>query len=226
MVTTLHGAASQLKNHLYYEYLKNENFVSLSFAERTYNPNLNYVGNVYNGIDFSKYTVTDGSGGYVVFSGRISEEKGIKDAIDFSEKSGIPLKIAGIIQDKEYYNSIVKPHLSQKIEYLGNLDYADYTQLLKRALALLFFIHYNDACPLSVLDALASGIPVIANNKGSLPELIYDEKMGAIVNSLDEAIDVVKNKQFNYMEIQNLARAKFDRTVMASQYLEIYKQLT
>src|SRR6266498_2556152 len=76
VVATLHGAAIEKKNALYYQFLKNKNFISISNAERNFMPDLNYIDTVYNGVDFNKYTFTERVGDYLLFNGRICHERG------------------------------------------------------------------------------------------------------------------------------------------------------
>ncbi|OGM58849.1 hypothetical protein A3A75_06315 [Candidatus Woesebacteria bacterium RIFCSPLOWO2_01_FULL_39_10] len=227
MVTTLHGAGCERKNKPYHEYLKEENYVSISYAEREFAPYLNYVENVYNGVDFNKYEISEGKGEYLLFSGRITKEKGIEDAIELSKRTGFPLKIAGIITDAEYYRKTVEPNLSPgKIEYLGNLAYTEYVPVLKKAAATLFLISWDEPFGLSIVDSLASGVPAIGYPRGAFPELVFDNRMGIIVNNLDEAADAVKNlTSFNPVEVRNLAFDKFSADKMAKGYLEVYKKL-
>ena len=106
MITTLHGSASEKINTPFYDQCNNENFISISYSERNFMPHLNYIGNVYNGVDFTKYKVRkSGMGNYFVFSGRIVKEKGILSAIELSHKTKIPLKIAGIITNQEFFDT-------------------------------------------------------------------------------------------------------------------------
>jgi len=227
MVTTLHGAGCETKNRPYHEYLKKENYVSISLAERKFTPYLSYVDNVYNGVDFNKYEISEGKGEYLLFSGRITKEKGIEEAIELCRRTSFPLKIAGLITDKEYYRKTVEPHLSPgKIEYLGNLAYPEYAPVLKNAAATLFLISWDEPFGLSIVDSLASGVPAIGYPRGALPELIFNKSMGAIVKTMDEAVSAVENLgRYNPKVIRNLAASKFSLDKMAKDYLEVYKKI-
>jgi glycosyltransferase involved in cell wall biosynthesis len=227
MVTTLHGAAIEKKNAQYYVGLKKENFISISYAERAFKPELNYIYNVYNGVDFAKYKIRRGEGKYFVFSGRVVKEKGILQAIELAEKTGIPLKIAGIINDQEFYDLSVKPHVDNKlITFMGNLDYPKLALLLQEALATVCMCEWAEPFGLSALDSLASGVPVIATSKGAFPELIYDPRMGLISDSVDEVIGKLDQiKSIDSKTCRDLAEQKFSRQIMAKKYLEVYRKL-
>ena len=227
MVTTLHAAARETENSLYYDYLRSQNFVSLSLAERQFRPDLNYVGNVFNGVDFNNYSLKK-EGKYLLFSGRVEREKGILSAIQISKKTGLPLKIAGIVTNKSFFEEQVKPHIdNQHIEFLGNLSYPELTRALESTIALIAMVEWNDTCPLSVIDALASGVPVIGSTLGALPEMVDRPELGVIVKNVDDAVAQLGSvAKIDPQTCQNLARAKFSREVMAKKYLEIYKAIS
>ncbi len=224
IITTLHGAASEENNHEYYQLLKDKNYLSLSYAERKFYPTLNYVDNVYNGVDFDRYTEKNNKNLYLVFSGRIVKEKGILSAIKIAKKTKIPLKIAGIITDKKFYEDYVQPDVDGiLIQYVGALDYFHLSSLLTDALALVLMAEWNDPCPLSLIDAIASGVPVIGSVMGSLPELIYDKNLGIIVRDVDEACERIGELYLiPSSKCRQLARDRFSREKMAARYLDNY----
>jgi glycosyltransferase involved in cell wall biosynthesis len=224
MITTLHGAASEKNNYKYYQQLENKNYISLSYAERKFYPGLNYIDNVYNGVDFDRYTEKSNKNLYLVFSGRIVKEKGILSAIEVAKKTKIPLKIAGIITDQKFYDECVRPDVDGKlVQYVGALNYSDLSGLLIDALALVLMAEWNDPCPLSVIDAIASGVPVIGSTMGSLPELIYDKNLGIIVQNIDEACARIGELYLiQSSKCRQLARDRFSREKMAADYLENY----
>jgi glycosyltransferase involved in cell wall biosynthesis len=228
MITTLHGSASEKSNEIYYMQCKQENFVSISFAERNFMPHINYVGNVYNGVDFTKYKVRkNNEGKYFVFSGRIVKEKGILSAIELSRRTKIPLKIAGIITDQIFFDEQIKPCIDNiNISFLGNLNYDQIVLLLQHAIASLCLVEWDEPFGLSALDSLACGVPVIATKKGAFPELVYDDGMGILVGDVDEAIGRLGEIQkIDSAVCSKLAEKKFSRETMAQNYLNVYLKL-
>jgi len=224
MITTLHGAACEQFNHDYYEYLKDRNFISISNTERDFYPSLNYLDTVYNGVDFNQYGLKSGKNSYLFFSGRLVKEKGILTAIEISQKTNIPLIIAGVVTDQQFFDQFVLPHVDNKlIKCLGHLQAAKLYELLRDALALVALVEWNEPFGLSILDALATGVPVIGSAMGSLPELIYDQQMGMIVNNVDEAVARMGEMYTKDPTVcREGARAKFSREAMAQRYLENY----
>lgn len=227
VVTTLHGAACEKDNHPYYRVLKHKPFISLSQAERSFMPDLNYIDTVYNGVDFDSYTPKEHLGEYLVCSGRVVKEKGVLSAIELAHKTHTPLKIAGPITDQKFFDEHVQPHIDgEQIQYVGNLNKTDLNALLHDALALVFFPEWNDPCPLGVIDALATGLPVIGNYTGATAELVFDTSMGLLVHTVDEAVEQFATlRTLNPVTCREQARTRLSREVMAQRYLDNYKKI-
>src|SRR5580658_5557009 len=133
VLTTIHGFSSPQIMPVYEKY-RDGYFVSISNSDRA--TGLNYLGTVYNGIDLTLYPLQKG-GGDLIFLGRIHPDKGVHLAIEVAQRTGLPLLIAGIIQDRTYFRERVEPHLDQTIRYIGPVDVAGKNALFARARALL-----------------------------------------------------------------------------------------
>src|SRR5271154_1983442 len=134
VLTTIHGFSSPRIMPMYQKY-RDGYFVSISDSDRA--PGLNYLATVYNGIDLSLYPLRKHSGDNLIFLGRIHPDKGVHLAIAVARLSGMPLVIAGIIQDQTYFKEQVEPHLDQHIRYIGAVDVAGKNELFAGARALL-----------------------------------------------------------------------------------------
>src|SRR5664280_3470935 len=134
VLTTIHGFSSPRIMPVYEKY-RDGYFVSISNSDRA--PGLNYLATVYNGIDLSLYPLQAVSLIHLVFLGRIHPDKGVHLAIEVARLSGLPLLIAGIIQDQTYFREQVEPHLDRTIRYVGPVDVPGKNELFARALALL-----------------------------------------------------------------------------------------
>src|SRR5689334_6919654 len=134
VVTTIHGFSSPRIMSVYQKY-RDGYFVSISNSDRA--PGLNYLATVHNGIDLSLYPFEERAGDDLVFLGRIHPDKGVHLAIEVARLSGLPLLIAGIIQDEAYFRERVLPHLGDQIRFLGPLDVLGKNALFARARALL-----------------------------------------------------------------------------------------
>ncbi len=190
VLTTIHGFSSPKIMPVYQKY-RDGYFVSISDSDRA--PGLNYLATVYNGIDLSLYPFQETPGEELIFLGRIHPDKGVHLAIAVARLSGLPLLIAGIIQDKEYFEKQVEPYLdNREIRYIGPVDVAGKNQLFAKARALLHLNTIPERFGLVLAEANAAGVPVIAMDLGSCREVIEDGKTGFLVHGVNEAVEALK----------------------------------
>jgi len=225
LLTTIHGFSSPGILPVYKKYNSRTYYISVSDADRS--PDLEYVDTIHHGIDMEQFDFEGSPEDYLLFFGRIHPDKGTAEAIEIARACNKKLLIAGIIQDKEYYQRYVFPQLeNESAEYIGSVGPAERSTLLGRARALLHPINFDEPFGLSVIEAMACGTPVIAFNRGSMPELIVHGKNGFLVNSLAEAIQAVSEIE----EIdrnccrQHVARY-FTADRMVDEYIKVYSQI-
>ncbi len=225
MLTTIHGFSSPLIVPVYEKYNTNTYYASISYADR--HPSLHYIANVYNGIDTGQFTFCAHPQDYLLFFGRIHPEKGTAEAIEVARRCGKKLVIAGLVQDEAYFNDKVKPFIDQnKVVYAGNCGPQKRDELLGNALALLHLISFNEPFGLSVAEAMCCGTPVIAYNRGAMPELIDTGKTGYLVNTPDEAEAAVHQlTSINRSDCRKRVTDHFSKERMTNDYLSIYEQI-
>jgi glycosyltransferase involved in cell wall biosynthesis len=120
----------------------------------------------------------------------------------------------------------VEPFLDEDIEFIGSAGPEKRNELLRNALALLHPISFEEPFGLSVAEAMLCGTPVIAFNKGSMPELIKDRETGFLVNNVEEAVDAVKNlKEIDRKQCRDWAFGKFSQKKMVKDYIALYHQI-
>jgi glycosyltransferase involved in cell wall biosynthesis len=190
VVTTIHGFSSSGILPVYRKYNGKVFYVAISGADRA--PDLDYVGTIHHGIDLSQFTFQSEPDDYLVFFGRIHHDKGAREAIQIARACQKKLILAGIIQDEVYYQRHVEPYLDESTAvYVGSVGPVQRSLLLGGACALLHPINFNEPFGLSVVEAMACGTPVIAFNRGSMPELIENGRHGFLVETVDAAIAAV-----------------------------------
>jgi glycosyltransferase involved in cell wall biosynthesis len=229
-VTTLHGRLDLPDLLPVYEMFPSMPVVSISNAQRTPLPWINWLGTVYHGLPEDLYTFREAPGTYLAFLGRISPEKGVEQAIAIAQQVGVPLKIAAKVdrKDREYFQEVVQPllHNNSLVEYIGEIGGDNKDTFLGEAYALLFPIDWPEPFGLVMIEAIACGTPVIAYPRGSVPEVLENGVTGWIVESIEEAVQAVRR-------VPTLSRARcrqvfeecFSASRMAHDYLQIYKKL-
>jgi glycosyltransferase involved in cell wall biosynthesis len=187
---------------------------------------LNYIANVYHGIETKQFTFNAQPDDYLLYFGRIHPDKGTAEAIEIAKNSKHRLLIAGIIQDKNYFREKVEPCLNDDIVFLGSAMPEKRNILLKNALALLHPINFNEPFGLSVVEAMLCGTPVIAFNRGSMPELIQHEKTGFLVDNIEQATEAVRSlDKVDRHKCKEYATEKFSIERMVKDYIAVYKQI-
>lgn len=224
VVTTIHGFSSERILPVYQKYNGHTYYVAISQADR--HPTLDYLATIYHGISLNEFTFQPKPGDYLLFFGRIHPDKGVAEAIEVARQAGRRLVIAGIIQDRDYFEREVAPHVGQHgIDYIGSVGPEQRDKFLGGASALLHLINFEEPFGLSVVEAMACGTPVIAYGRGSMPELIDHEKTGFIVNNLDEAIAAVgAADELDRAQIRQYVAANFSRERMVDNYIRVYQK--
>jgi glycosyltransferase involved in cell wall biosynthesis len=222
MITTIHGFSSPQIIPVYKKYNKSGAFISISNADR--HPELEYLQTIYHGIDPDNFPFREEKGNYLLYFGRIHPDKGADAAIDIARKAGYPLKIAGLIQDEDYFNTKIKPHIdNNRVTYVGNADPAMRNELLSHAKALLHPIYFEEPFGLSVVEAMMCGTPVVAFARGSMPELIVDGSTGYLANTIEEAVAALaKLKHIDPRSCREHAIRKFSMGRMIDEYINAY----
>jgi len=190
MVTTIHGFSSPKILPVFKKYNRDNYYVSISNSDRS--PELDYVATVYNGIRVEDFTFREKGGDYLLFFGRIHPEKGTLESIRIAKRAKRKLIISGLIQDQQYFDEQIAPWLNDDdIVYVGNSGPEKRDRLLGNAFALLHPISFEEPFGLSVAESMCCGTPVIAFNRGSMPELIVHGKNGFLVSNVEEALNAL-----------------------------------
>lgn len=224
VITTIHGFSSPRIIPVYKKYNSIGYYVSISNADRS--PELNYLATVYNGLDTSNFKFNETPQDYLLYFGRIHPHKGTEEAIAIAKKSKRKLLIAGIVQDEGYFKEKIEPQFDDQIVYIGSAGPEKRNELLGNALALLHPINFDEPFGLSVAEAMLCGTPVIAFNRGSMPELIKHEQTGFLVNTVDEAVETINDLgKINRRECYTWATSQFSSEKMVSDYFALYHQI-
>lgn len=224
IITTIHGFSSPRIIPVYKKYNSRGHYVSISNSDRS--PELQYLATVYNGLNTKDFEFIAKPGDYLLYFGRIHHDKGCWEAIQIARKSKRKLLIAGIVQDEGYFKEKIKPELDEQVEYIGHAGPNERKNLLGNAYALLHPINFNEPFGMSVAEAMLCGTPVIAFNKGSMPELIQDGQTGFLVNTIDEAAGAVNRiNSIKRIACYDWARSQFSCEKMVDDYYGLYQKI-
>jgi len=224
MLTTIHGFSDEDIKRVYRDH-KDTYYVSISDADR--DSELPYLATVYNGIDLSNITYRDKGGDKLVCYGRIHPDKGFHLAIEVAQKTGIELILAGIIQNQQYFDNLLKPHLNNtSIKYIGPVNPTARNELLKQARAVIHLNTIPERFGLVMAESMAAGVPVIAMDLGSCREVIADSRTGYLVNNVDEAVQAVaKIDKIDRRKCRRHVEENFTIDCMVRGYEKVYEEI-
>jgi glycosyltransferase involved in cell wall biosynthesis len=225
VLTTIHGFSSPKILPVYEKYNGKTHYVSISDADRS--ERLDYLRTIHHGVELEQFDFNPSPDDYLLFFGRIHPDKGTREAIEVARRSGRKLIIAGIIQDQDYFDTQVKPHIDDnQVQYIGSVGPAERNRMLRQAYALLHPIYFEEPFGLSVVESMACGTPVIAFNRGSMPELITSGTNGFLVSDVDGAVEAVS--QIGSLErawCRKVAEERFSSERMVDEYLSVYHEI-
>lgn len=227
VVMTLHGAFTTTKARIF-ERLNKPYFVSISNAQRKSMPNLNYIGNVYNGLNFTSYPFSKKDDGYLLFVGRIDPEKGVDKAIEVAEFLDLPLIIAAKLDYmfRDYFEEKIKSNLNDRIKWIGEIETEERNNLMSKAICVLHPITWKEPFGLTMIESMACGAPVVAFNRGSVPEIVKDGKTGYIVEDTMEMVNAVRQiHKISREDCRKYALKKFNSRKMAEGYEKTYQKV-
>lgn len=172
----------------------NQYYLSISNSQRRDAPDLPYAATIYNGVNTEFYSFNQDADQYLFFAGRITPSKGVKEAIQVAQQTKRRLLIAGPLSNADYwyFEEHVRPYLDNQILFLGMLEKEQLVKYYQNAAALLVPIQWQEPFGLTMAEAGACGTPVIAFNRGSVPEVIKDGVSGFVVNNSAEMIMAVE----------------------------------
>jgi glycosyltransferase involved in cell wall biosynthesis len=225
VVTTIHGFSSERIVPVFEKYKGRCYYVAISDADR--HERLDYVATIHHGIDMSRFTLQEEPDEYLLFFGRIHPDKGTVEAVEVAERAGLPLVIAGIVQDRSYFERLVESRLDGKrVTYVGVVGPDRRGGLLGGARALLHLVNFDEPFGFSVVEAMACGTPVIASPRGSMREIVRHGQNGFLVETIDAAVGaVVDAKGLDRAAVRASVEQRFHVDRMVDDYLAVYRRV-
>ena len=225
VLTTIHGFSSEKIVPVFERYDHRGHYVAISDADR--HPKLHYEATIHHGIQMQEFPLVSTPGDYLLFFGRIHPHKGTAEAIDVAERAGLPLTIAGIVQDQEYFDRAVEPRIDgDRVRYIGSVGPDERGAVLGGAIALLHLISFAEPFGFSVIESMACGTPVIATRLGSMPELVRDGVNGYLVDGPDQAVGAIEAAgRLERSAVRTSVEQRFDVSRMVEEYIDVYRRV-
>ncbi len=202
--------------------------VAISDAQRLAAPLLPWFGRVHNGIPVADYIFRDRKEGSLLFLGRMSPEKGAHIAIDAAREAGYPIVIAAKCtepREHAYFENQVRPRLGRDTVWVGEADAAYKKELLAHARALVFPIRWEEPFGLVLVEAMASGTPVVALRGGAVSEIVEDGVTGFVCRDPAQLPDALRSvERIDPRACRRRAAARFDASRMVAEYEAVYRR--
>jgi len=206
---------------------KKPNIITVSNQQRKKFPNINYLATIYNGVNLKEFKFCQKPKNYFLYMGTFGEHKNPKDAILAAKKANVKLVLIGGKKREPYFSKEIKPLLDGKqIKYLGEVSDKKRVELLKYAKALLFPIKWPEPFGLVMIEAMASGTPVIAYPDGAVPEVVKDKETGFIVRNVKQIAEAIKKIDvINRKKCRERVERYFSVEKMIDNYEKIIRKL-
>jgi glycosyltransferase involved in cell wall biosynthesis len=229
VVHTLHGPWTEQTRLLYGLAAEHLHLVAISEAQRRDNQDVPYAATVYNGIDLDAYPFRAEKEAFLVYIGRANPEKGPATAITAARHAGLPIKLVlkrNEPPERAYYEEMVVPLLGEDVEIFENVTHAEKVDLLGRAQAMLFPIHWPEPFGLVMVEAMACGTPVVTTNWGAAPELVDDGVTGFRRDGYGELIDALNwIGEISPHACRQRVEERFSAPAMVDAYARTYQEV-
>ena len=226
-VATAHGPVTDEIGRLYAAVADSVHLVAISDAQRRLAPDLRWAGRVYHGLEISDWPYCAEKEDYALFLGRITPDKGPGVAVEAARRAGMRLLIAGkVSEDHEQrcFDTEVAPHVGKGVEWLGVADSETKRQLMAKARCLLFPIQWEEPFGMVMIEAMATGTPVVAFGRGSVPEVVDDGVTGFVVDDLDGLVEGMRQAStIDPASCRKRVEMHFRVDDMAKGYEDIYR---
>ena len=227
VVMTVHGPFTP-ENRKLFTTLRGPHIVTVSQSQAYPVPNINHAGTVYNGLAMGHYPFGAEPGKYLLYVGRISMEKGVHFAIETALQLDIPLIMAAKVEavDRPYFHEYIEPWLSDRIRWVDEVDEDERNKLMSGALCFLHPVTWREPFGLTLIEAMACGCPVVAFNRGAIPEIIKTGETGYVVEDVETMIEAVGNiGAIDRARCRAHALKHFNAEKMADGYEAVYRKM-
>jgi glycosyltransferase involved in cell wall biosynthesis len=204
--------------------------VAISDSQRRFFPDLRWLATIHHGLPLEGMPFSDTPGDYLAFVGRITPEKGVKEAIELSQATGVPLRAAAKVlsaSEHQHFEDVVQPAIdAEQVEFLGEVGPLERDPLYAGALATVMLGGWPEPFGLVAIESMATGTPVIARRAGGLTETIEHGVTGFLVDDVGEAVLAVERiPELDRRRIREMTLERFSPERMVDEYERAYRSV-
>ena len=226
VVTTNHGPFHGELGPLYRVIARTVPLIAISDHQASSAEDTPIAAVIHHGIDVDTHPMGEGEGGYALFLGRMSPDKGVHTAALVAREAGMPLRIAAKMREpaeRAYFREQIEPLLGSGVEFLGEVAGPAKLDLLRDAVCLLNPIDWDEPFGMVMIEAMACGTPIVATARGSTPELIDEGVTGFVRGTLDALVGAVAMAgSLDRNRVREVAEKRFSAERMVARHLQLY----
>jgi glycosyltransferase involved in cell wall biosynthesis len=226
IVATAHGPITDLNRGVYAVIGRTVHLTAISYRQQELAGDLPFHHVIHHGLDPSRFEPGPGDGGYLMFVGRMSREKGVREAVQIACGAKLPLVVASKMREDveiEYFEQRVRPVADSSVVFLGELATKERDSLLSHAMALVNPIDWEEPFGLVMIEALALGTPAIVTPHGAAPEIVTDGVTGFVVEDVEQGVAAVRRiGEIDRRVCRRAVEGYFSAERMVTQYEDLY----
>jgi glycosyltransferase involved in cell wall biosynthesis len=228
VVTTNHGPFDRELLDVYRAVAHRVPIIAISHAQAATARGLPLAGVIHHGIDVDRFPRGAGDGGYLLFLGRMTPDKGAEQAIAVARRAGIPLVLAAKMREpaeRRYFEERVRPLLGPGVDWVGEVGGEGKADLLAGAAALLNPIQWDEPFGLVMIESLACGTPVLATRRGAAPEIV-DHGVTGVLGDEDALVAAVgRLGDLDRDRCRAAVADRFSTTRMVEEHLDLFARI-
>jgi glycosyltransferase involved in cell wall biosynthesis len=228
-VVTVHGHVTDELRSYYQSLSRSVLLVAVSDSQRRQAPALPWGHTVHNGVKVADFPFLSRKEEFVLYVGRIHKNKGVHLAIEAAAAAGRPIVLAGRCSEpaeREYFEQEIAPRLGPRVRWVGEVDAKSKNALYSGAHCLIFPVCWEEPFGLVMIEAMACGTPVVALDRGAVPEIVDNGITGVVCNgpdSLPRAIGLAGSLKPHVCRRQ--VHQRFDTGIMTATYERVYREV-
>ena len=228
-VVTAHGPVHGDAGEFYQALGDTIQLVAISDAQRASAPDLAWSATVHNAVRAETFPFRADKDDYAMFLGRFHPHKAPHLAIDAARAAGLPIVLAGKCSEpieRAYFSREIEPRIGSDVTIFGIADAAAKRKLLANAACMIFPICWEEPFGLVVIEAMVCGTPVVALNRGAVPELIVHGQTGIVVDDPDAMPEAIAQaRMIDPAMCRKHVETNFTVEVMAEGYEDVYRRV-